>query len=262
MFTKWDQVEQWIRDNGFKKWIFYKNDPERRDEKANDRIADSSYYGEDIEDKLAMTKKYLENAGGRAFGVGFNSTGGSTCGVVCEVRLEQTYQPAATSGIGGAQDIEGLRDSITREVRAQIKNEQYEAERKAFEKEKKEFEEKEHAVWGLIVNKLAPAAMGMLAGRAPMRNVAGVDTEEPVHAAPIVVDPQPKEEKPEDAPDASEQELIDAANNFTDEEAEELNELMSRFKKVEPDYLKLLRRVVEMAESGDSTYEMAKKFLV
>ena len=37
---------------------------------------------------------------------------------------------------------------------------------------------------------------------------------------------------------------------------------MARLKKVEPNYLALLESVVEMAESGDATYKMAKGFLL
>ena len=59
-----------------------------------------------------------------------------------------------------------------------------------------------------------------------------------------------------------EQELVDLANAFTDEEEEELYALLAEFKSVEPDYLPMLRKVVEMAKANDTTYQMAKKFLV
>ena len=95
-----------------------------------------------------------------------------------------------------------------------------------------------------------------------MRNVAGVDTAEPVHARPIVAEPQPKEKPEEDPDEKDNQELVDIANDFTDEEGEKLTALMSRFKKVEPQYMELIEAVVEMAERGDSTYTMAKGFLI
>ena len=85
------------------------------------------------------------------------------------------------------------------------------------------------------------------------RKVAGVDANEPVHAAPIVAD-RGEEQQPEEA---EPQEEV-----FTDEESEKLFDLMARFKKVEPRYLELIEAVVTMAENGDGTYNVAKGVLL
>jgi hypothetical protein len=127
----------------------------------------------------------------------------------------------------------------------------YKEERAAFEKEKKEFEEEKKSTIGALVHYFAPIGQQLLQ-RHMMPRVAGVDVEEPVHAAPIVVD------KPEDAPEHEEEN----ESPFTDEEEAKIFDLMCRFKKIEPDYLSLLESVVKMAESGDTTYTMAKGFLV
>ena len=253
MFTSWDQVESWIRDNNFAHWIIYKTRPEDG-EKGNNIIADSKFYTGDEADKIAMTKKYLLLNGGRGYGVGFATPNSTVGGVVCEIRLEdETAQPVnGAQGLGGYQSIGELRDQITREIKAQIKAEQYEAEKKQFEKEKAEFEEEKKTAIGALVHYFAPIGQ-MLLEKRMMPRVAGVDAEEPVHAAPIVTE---RHETPEDAPEEPQDEP------FTDEEAEQLMQLMVRFKAVEPDYLKLIQSVVEMAERNDPTYTMAKGFLV
>ena len=247
MFTTWQQVEDWIRDNHFDKWYFSLNKPGESEKMQ--RIVDSEGYGDDFEDKIQMTKKYLEAHGGHSWGVGVRKPNISNGGIQCEVRLAESYtQP--TQGIGGDAIVE-MENRIRKQMMAEIEAQRYKDERTAFEKEKREFEKKENSVWGMIVGKLGPAALDIMQGR---RMVAGVDTEEPVHAAPIVADEQnnaPANEEPEET------------SPFTDEEADELFTLMARFKKAEPDcYLQMIRKVGQMAESGDDMYAMAKKFLV
>lgn len=260
MFTKWDEVESWIRDNGFPRWIFYRNNPQERDEKANDKIIDSNNFTvSDIEDKIAMTKKYLQMAGGRAWGVGFSKPLAIQDGIVCEVRLEAE---APASGIGmqpQQQNIgeiaEQLRRSISSEMEAKWKQREAERDRKDFEERKRIFEEKEQSVWGLIVNKLAPVAVAAAQGRGlanSLRQVAGVDADEDVHAAEII----PHAPSTEHAQEPEQEE-----SPFTDEEADQLFALLAEWKKADPDYLTLLAKVVEMAKAGDKNYLLAKTML-
>ena len=260
MFTNWSQVEAWIRDNHFAHWIFTKSAPSDRDDKANDKIVDSNAFAGDYEDKIAMTKKYLEWNGGRAFGIAWDSPKTNIGGSTCEVRLEADAAP--TQGIGGNNaapfNIGELRDSITRELRAQFELENMKRREAELEKREKELNARENSAMGAVVKLLAPVGKAMME-RAQFRNVAGLDAEEPVHAQPIVVDrPEqhaaPETEQPTDEPENE--------SEFTAEEEAAIYDLMSRFKKAEPDYLTLIARVVEMAESGDSTYTMAKGFLV
>ena len=89
--------------------------------------------------------------------------------------------------------------------------------------------------------------------------MAGVDTDEPVHAAPIEVE-QPETQGTQE-PDVKQPETQEE-NPFTDEEADELFSLMARFNKVEPEYLKMIRKVVVMAEIGDKNYQLARMMLV
>ena len=245
MLTSFEQVKQWITDNGFKRWVLYK------DYSKTEKIIDSANFTvSDIPDKLAMTEKYLRLAGGHAYAAGSVDNSVANLNTTCEIRLEE--ETRKTQGVGDmpALNIGQLREEITRSVRAEIEAENYKRERAEFEKAKKEFEEREAGVWGMIVNKVGPAVLGKILNTD--RLVAGVDTEEPVHAAPIVPD----------AEDPGTQETEDPSP-FTDEEADELFELMARFKKAEPDnYLKMIRKVVEMAEANDKNYQFARNFLV
>lgn len=247
MLTNFEQVRDWITDNNLKRWMLF------RDYSKKEKILDSNAFPSDMADKIAMTEKYLRLNGGHAYASGGVTGGKDDLDMYTEIRLQdiQPLQPAQAVGGGlDANTIGQLRDEITRSVRAEIEAENYKREKAEFEKAKKEFEEREAGVWGMIVNKVGPAVLGKILNAD--RLVAGVDTDEPVHAAPIV----PETEDPEN-PAGEEQ------SPFTDEEADELFELMARFKKAEPDnYLKMIRKVVEMAEANDSTYQMARKFLV
>ena len=248
MFTTWDQVRDWIKDNNFPHWCFYKNNPEERDNKDNDTIIDSNNFTvSDYQDKLDMTEKYLKMYGGKCYGVGYKAPNATTSGVVCEVRI-QTVEQLPTQGVGGGNPSIGeLTEMITKQVRAEIEAENYRKDRENFTKEKAEFEAEKQSAIGALVHYFAPIGQMMLQKKF-MRNVAGVDSNAPVVADPIqpIVTREPEENE----------------SVFTDEEESEIYDLLSRFKKVEPEYLALLRSVVEMAEKNDPTYNMAKGFLV
>lgn len=262
MFTSWDQVEEWIRDNNFAHWIIYRSRPEEGD-KNNNIIVDSKFYTCGEEDKIAMTKKYLLANGGRGYAVGFATPNTTVGGVVAEIRLEGQNEPSnGVNGLGGYNSIGELRESITREIRAQIKAEQYEAEKKQFEKDKAEFEAEKQTAIGALVHYFAPIGQMLMEKKfAPMARVAGIDAETDVRARRIVPEDGNPIDKPQGDPEqpANEQPQDEP---FTDAEAEQLMALMVRFKAVEPDYLQLIEAVVKMAESGDGMYNMAKGMLL
>ena len=68
MLTTIEQLREWVTDNGLKRWVLYKD--YGRTEKINDSGA---FPVSDIEDKLAMTEKYLRMAGGHAYAAGGTS---------------------------------------------------------------------------------------------------------------------------------------------------------------------------------------------
>ena len=259
MFTSWDQVEEWLHDNNFAHWIIYRERPSEG-EKNNNIIVDSKFYTADDADKIAMTKKYLLANGGRGFAVGFATPNTTVGGVIAEIRLEAQNEPYnGITGLQGYGSIDELRGSITREIRAQIKAEQYEAEKKQFEKDKAQFEAEKQTALGAIVHYFAPIGQMLMERKfMPQARVAGIDAQEDVHARRIV----PEDGRPIDAPEQPAQEQPEQQEPFTDDEAEQLMALMVRFKAVEPNYLQLIEAVVKMAESGDGMYNMAKGMLL
>ena len=255
MLITFDQVKEWITDNNLKRWMLYK------DYTCKEKFLDSNAFPGDMPDKIAMTEKYLYSvANGKAYARGGVTAGANDLDMCAEIRL-QDVQPLYSQniqGVGGGMDanvIGQLRDEITRSVRAEIEAASLKDREKEITRREKEFAEKEAGVWGLIVNKLGPAVVGKILNNERM--VAGVDTEKPVHADPIIVnDP---ENKPTDTPKPEDQE---EQSPFTDEEADELFALLARFKKAEPEYLTMIRKVVEMAENGDANYQFARKALL
>ena len=248
MLTSWDQVHDWIKDNGLKRWIFYKEKPSGDNKQ---KIIDSSAFSvSDEADKLGMSEKYLRISGGRAYAVGYGSANGE---IIADIRLEDNAPSGQqTVAVGGYPDINELRNTITKQIRAEIKAEQYEEDRKRFEQEKKAFEAEKQSGMGALLHLLAPVGQAILGKRAPM--MSGVDTETPTQAQPI--EPIETEEMGHEPEEKS------VYDEFTDEEGEEIFTLMARFRKVEPDnWMKMLRKMVSMAESQDMTYQMAKNFL-
>lgn len=253
MFTKWQQVEDWIRDNRFNRWIFYKSNPDSKGEgdRSNDKIVDNKFYNGDPQDeKLRLTRKYLEQWGGRAYGVAFQGETATTGGAQCVVALEEAapaapVQVAGTAGIGSA-DIEQIKAQVREQVRTEFEKQAYERERKDFEQERKQFERDKNSAVGLMIGYLKPVINAL-----NQKRVAGVDADEDVQAARI---------KPIDEPTPAEP--AQDTEDFTDDEVDRLNALVARFKAVEPCYLDLLEKVVTLAENGDSTYIMAKEMLL
>lgn len=267
MFTNWEQVKSWIEDNNLQHWVFYKTNPERRADRANDTIIDSNYYASsDMQDKLAMTEKYMRQYGGMLYGEGFKAPSAKVDGIYCEVRLENTQQQQVY-GVGAPMqpqiDEAAIERRITEKIQAQYDRKEYERLRKDLDRERKEFEAQKNSAIGAIAHYFAPIGQALLAQKTGMRNVAGfADAKNPVvHTARIAAPAapeQPNAQEPEQDP-AQEQSVWDA---FTEEEGEQIGALMARFKAVEPDYLKLIEAVVAMAERNDPNYGLAKKFLV
>lgn len=255
MFTTWEQIRGWIEDNNFPHWVFYKQNPDETDSKANTIIVDSNNFTvSDFGDKLAMTEKYLRMYGNKVYGVGFKTPNTTVGGVVCEARI---MDETPAQGVNGAQQITPftigeIEERVRKQIRAELREEDYNKRLAELEKRENAFKEKEESTWGTIIGYLAPYGQQFLQ-RKMMPKVAGIDSEGDVHAARIV---------PTDAPGAPEAHEPEEQSPFTDEEADELFALLAEFKRYEPDYMQLLRAVVKMAKSGDSTYTMAKGFLV
>lgn len=254
MFTKWQQVENWIRDNGLSSWRFLfdrtgiqsTEDGEKQTRSNRVAVISDNFPG-DIEEKMALTKRRLLEESNKTL-YGYGRRGKENTGLMyCEVRLVDEFQQPGAQAVGSPSvppyDEEKMIARIRKEVKMEFENQRYKDERKSFEAEKKEFEEEKKSAIGLLVRHLSPVLSAMAGTN---KRVAGVDSASPVNAAPIHA---VEEDDHEDY-------------LFTDEESDKLFALMARFKQVEPRYLELIERVVTMAESGDSTYDMAKGFLL
>lgn len=260
MFTQWSQVESWIRDNGLNSWRFSYDktgtntgsDGEEKQTRSNRLAILSDAFPGELEEKIALTKRRLM-AENNVVLYGYGKRGKENTGLLyCEVRLvDEMQQPGIAQPVSSVPsapvfDEDKFAARIRKECMLEFENLRYQEEKKAFEQEKKEFEAKKESAIGMIIEYLAPVAATLATKR-----VAGVDANAPVVAEPV-------------QPIHAEQEQIDERVNelFTEDEADKLFDLMARFKQVEPRYMELIEQVVTMAEKGDSTYEMAKKFLL
>lgn len=256
----WSEIQGWMQDNGIIRWNVSKNG----NSQENNNIF---LYDDDktLEENKAICERVLDRcAGDYVVIVGWRTDKGRTGGFsaqICYDRAAPTA-PAAPAvsgfaGVGSSLEIETLKKDIYREIKNEFDGQRLERERKEFEDAKRDFEAKQNGVIGLLVEYLAPVAQQLAGKLRPMPRVAGLDAEAPVTAEPIHAR-QPEEEMPS----AKAYQQAEEEEVFTDEESDRLFALMARFKKVEPDYLQLIESVVTMAEAGDSTYTMAKSFLI
>lgn len=253
MFTQWQQVESWIRDNGINSWRFSydrtgtQTDGETTSQTRSNRLAVlSDAFPGDLDEKIALTKRRLMAEANQTL-YGYGKRGKENTGLLyCEVRLvdelqQPGAQPVSSVPVYPQFDEAAISARIRKEVMQEMELKRYEDERKSFEQEKRAFEAEKASAIGLLVHHLSPvlSALGQ-------KRVAGVDASAPVQAQPITTIEQ--------------EEMINEI--FTDEESDKLFDLMARFKAVEPEYMQLIECVVKMAESGDGTYTMAKGFLL
>lgn len=260
MFTKWQQVEEWIRDNSLTSWRFLyertgiqpTDDGEKQTRSNRVAILSDAFPGE-LEEKIALTRRRLLAENNQTL-YGYGKRGKENTGLMyCEVRLvDELQQPNAQAVSSPAPipsfDEKALADRIRGEVRLEYEKLRYEEQVRDFETRKRQleererdFEDKQSTAIGLLVHHLTPVITALTNKR-----VAGVDTEAPVEAQPIRAIEQ----------DEQIEEL------FTDEESDKLFQLMADFKQVEPRYLELIECVVTVAKNGDATYDMAKGFLL
>ena len=260
MFTKWQQVEDWIRDNSLTSWRFFyertgsqsTEDGEKQIRSNRVAILSDAFPGE-LEEKIALTRRRLLAENNQTL-YGYGKRGKENTGLMyCEVRLVDELQQPNTQAVSSPAPIpsfdeKALADRIRGEVRLEYEKLRYEEQVRDFETRKRQleererdFEDKQSTAIGLLVHHLTPVITALTNKR-----VAGVDTEAPVEAQPIRAIEQ----------DEQIEEL------FTDEESDKLFKLMADFKQVEPRYLELIECVVTMAKNGDATYDMAKGFLL
>lgn len=244
--TSWQDVREWIEDNKLQRYTF-RASRSQDGQRQNDTIF--AYCSDDTpEDNLRLCEKRLQNASGcHLYGTGFRSANANTGGVCVEVQYSGAQMQPAYGGVGSALPIDedSIKDKIRRELKMEMELETLKRREKEIQEKEKAYEEEKSSVVGQVISYLAPY-IAQVAGAKRMAAVAGA-------GGPVVADrivPQDQEEETADP------------NDFPDEEASEVYELIKRFRKIEPDYLEMLRSVVDMAERGDQMYAMAKGFLV
>lgn len=255
MFTKWQQVEDWIRDNGLISWRFTydrtgiqpTDDGGEKQTRSNRVAVLSDAFPGELEEKIALTRRRLFAENNQVL-YGYGKRGKENTGLMyCEVRLVDDLQQPGAQPVSSpfpampAFDKDEFAAQIRKEVMMEIENQRYKDERKQFELDKKEFEEEKKSAIGLLVKHLSPVLSAMT-----QKPVTGVDSAAPVVAQPIHA--------------VEAEEIVDEV--FDAQESDRLFELMAEFKAVEPQYLELIEKVVQMAKSGDKNYEFAKKMLL
>lgn len=261
MFTKWQQVEDWIRDNSLTSWRFLyertgiqpTDDGEKQTRSNRVAILSDAFPGE-LEEKIALTRRRLLAENNQTL-YGYGKRGKENTGLMyCEVRLVDELQQPNTQAVAAPAPIptfneQELAERIRGEVRLEyekLRHEEqvrdFEARKRQLEERERDFEDKQSTAIGLLVHHLTPVITALTNKR-----VAGVDADAPVYTPPIKTL-------------ENNEEMIEEL--FTDEESDKLFQLMADFKQVEPRYLELIECVVTMAKNGDATYDMAKGFLL
>lgn len=257
IFRTFDEVAAWVNDNKLSRYNFRNGRPGGEDK--NNYIFT---YDEDVSPEMNLSnleRRLQAHAGLHLWGVGWRAKNSNTGGVMCEVQYGKDedsqlakLQNMISGGIGRPMspeyDQEALEKKIEERLTMKFRLEQMEKERKDFERERKEFEQEKSGVIGQLINYFAPVAQAMMQKQG-LAKVAGTD----VHAERIVpVGDESPDTDPEDQ----------TTDELPEEESMQAYNLLVRFRKVEPDYLRLLESVVTMAENGDSMYATAKTFLI
>ena len=264
----WGEVVQVLDDAGAKRFVVSRS---RGDSQGNNNAF--MYDNEKSpEENRQLAERLLQRCAGEIlYMTVWRSDSAKTGGCTYTICYDSTGMPAQPSaaasvpqqmsgvglyGTGGALDIETLKSDIRQQLKNEFERERLDRERKELDDARKEFDAARNSSLGLLAQYLAPVAQ-QLSGKLmpPLSRVAGVDANAPVHA-------QTRHAVPAPGADAPSEEAEEEQSAFTEAEADTLYELLARFKAVEPDYMKLLTAVVEMAENGDATYTMAKGFLL
>ena len=140
-------------------------------------------------------------------------------------------------------------DQIARQVRDKEFIKEIERRERELAEKEKEYRAEKASTIGILVDRIGKVIPKIF----PQVAVAGMPGEEVPVPASVAKQPQHNEEAIE---------IATVENDEQDEATAELESLLERFAAVEPEWLPLLRRMVEMAEAKDATYNMARNFLL
>ena len=253
----WAEIQQVLDDTSAKKFNI------RRSRGGDDQSNNNVFmYNPDqnFSENMQVAERLLQRCAGEilyltAWRGDSAKTGGCTYTIMYDSAapaqtVQQPMSAAGLYGVGGSVDIEKLTSDIENRLRVQFEKERLEREWKELHEAQKQLKSDQSSAIGLLAGYLAPIAKHL----APtMSRVAGLDAEQPVRTAPIqTIETDPANNTTQETEECA----------FADAESDKLYDLMARFKAVEPQYMELLESVVKMAEAGDSTYTMARGFLL
>lgn len=164
------------------------------------------------------------------------------------VQSHQTQQPMTMGAIAGYDQtsIETMVANAVERERMAWERKELDREREEVRQAKKEYEEQQSSVLGLLIQKAAPFVQSIMGVQQPtmaLGSVAKEITAEPIKARRAEPTAATEEETETDVEVSEEV--------FTDEESEELFAIVERWKNADPNYLQVITRIVEFAESGE-----------
>lgn len=248
--TTFDKIPELLRQNDIKYWTI-------RTKKDSNSYVFKYDDSRSFDDNINRMQEVMRLYKGGYFVLDGKENAASNKGMFCfEFSNEPTtpslggmqYQPQVISGGMSELDIETRIKNAKDEVRLEFRQADLERREKELAAREKEYREEKASTIGIIVDKIGKVIPKIF----PQVQVAGMPGEQvPVPAVA---------KSTEEAQEVTEFATIE--NDEQDAATAELESLLERFADVEPEWLPLLRRMVEMAEAHDATYNMARNFLL
>lgn len=247
--TTFDKIPELLRANDCKYWHI------RTKKDANSYVFkydDSRSFDDNIARMQEIMRLYhgsyfilegKENAASNkgSFCFEFSNEGAPAVGSMMQMQMPQP----ASSGMNEI-DVEARIKNAVDAVELKFRTQDLERRERELAEKEKEYRAEKASTIGIIVDRIGKVIPKIF----PQVAVAGMPGEEV---------PVPASVAKTDTIDAEDAEI---ATEEQDAATAELESLLERFAAVEPEWLPLLRRMVEMAEAQDSTYTMARNFLL
>lgn len=246
------ELEEWIKLQQLVRWIISYDKVDSGDKPA--RVACQAYADKPQEDNLEYTENCLKFAKGQRLYIrGWRSEKATVSPCYAEILIpgssDYTSMPQPMQQMVGAApsiDKDQLMADIRKQIQVEFDAKEIERKRKELDAERKSLDDEKNSFMGVMAHYFAPVAQALMAkAKIP---VTGIEQTAGGEVIADTISPAEQEDSSDDV--------------FTDEEAAELESLLERLKIAEPEYMQLLRRVVELAEAKDGTYTMARGFLL
>ena len=239
-----DKVIEWLDLNGIETWSVSTS----KDKQSNNYIFKSNDDApiKDEQARMIQTLALTSNPNLFIFG---KKKGASNSANYCEMfsnnntTVFSEQQPTQSIGTVYQDTINTMVANAVERERMNWEKKELEREREEVRAMRQEYEEQTSSVIGLIIQKAAPIIQSIMGISQQQVAIGAVDSEKQVQAKPIAVQKDVEEiEEPE------ENEIME---DFSDEESDKIFELAERWKSVDENYLNVMERIVEFAESGD-----------